>query len=150
MNYTVLLWTLLILHDLSKTTCESTSAKNISVQTEWICQSRRAPSEASETPRGRMTPCAGSIPRIALHKALQSLFQSFFSLRQSPILNEQCGGEGQLWPYVAMGSLGTRLNRDCNAMGDGSEKTTPPFPSTCAQNAIIPLLIIHLIPSRQI
>jgi len=48
-----------------------------------------------------------------------------------------------------MGSLGTRLHRDCNAMGDAA-KTTPPVPSTCTQNAILSLLIIHIIPSRQI
>jgi hypothetical protein len=48
-----------------------------------------------------------------------------------------------------MHSLGTRLHRDCNAMGD-TAKTTPRVPSTCAQNAILSLLIIHIIPSRQI
>jgi len=30
-------------------------------------------------------------------------------------------GCGQLWPYVGMGSLGTRLHRDCNAMGDAAK-----------------------------
>jgi len=34
-------------------------------------------------------------------------------------------------------------------MGD-AVKTTPCVPSTCAQNAILSLLIIHIIPSRQI
>jgi len=48
-----------------------------------------------------------------------------------------------------MGSLGTRVQRDCNAMGD-TAKTSPRVPSTCAHNAIHPLLIIHIIPSRQI
>jgi len=79
-----------------------------------------------------------------------------------------------------MGSLGTRLHRDCNGMGDAA-KISPPVPSTCAQNAflslqiirdckamgddakispcvpctcaqnaILSLLIIHIIPSRQI
>jgi len=48
-----------------------------------------------------------------------------------------------------MGSLGTRLHRDCNAIGDAA-KTSPRVPSTCAQNAILFLLIIHIIPSRQI
>ena len=27
---------------------------------------------------------------------------------------------GQLWPYIGMGSLGTRLHQDCNAMGDAA------------------------------
>jgi len=35
---------------------------------------------------------------------------------------------GQLWPYVGMGSLGTRLHRDCNAMGDAA-KISPRVPS---------------------
>jgi len=35
----------------------------------------------------------------------------------------------QLWPYVGMGSLGTRLHRDCNAMGDAA-KILPRVPST--------------------
>jgi hypothetical protein len=76
-----------------------------------------------------------------------------------------------------MGSLGTRLHRDCNAMGDAAKissripsscailyspimrdckamgdvaKISPRVPSTCAQNAILSLLIIHSIPSCQI
>ena len=79
-----------------------------------------------------------------------------------------------------MGSLGTRLLRDCNAMGDAEKisprvpstcaqnailsllimrdckamgdaaKISPRVPSTCAQNAILSVLIIHIIPSRQI
>jgi len=48
-----------------------------------------------------------------------------------------------------MGSLATRLHRDCNVMGDTVE-ISPRIPSTCAQNAILPLLIIDIIPSRQI
>jgi hypothetical protein len=47
-----------------------------------------------------------------------------------------------------MGSLGTRLHRDCNVMGNAA-KTTPCVPSTCAQNTILSLLIIHIIPSHQ-
>ena len=87
---------------------------------------------------------------------------------------------GQLLPYIAMGSLGTRLHRDCNVMGDAAKicpcvpstcaqnaiisalnirdrkamcdtaKISPRVPSACAQNAILSLLIIHIIPSRQI
>jgi len=48
-----------------------------------------------------------------------------------------------------MSSLGMRLHWDCNVMGDAA-KTSPPVPSTCAQNAILPLLIIRIIPSCQI
>jgi hypothetical protein len=39
-----------------------------------------------------------------------------------------------------MGSLGMRLHRDCNAMGDAA-KISPGVHSTCAQNAILSLLI---------
>jgi len=79
-----------------------------------------------------------------------------------------------------MGSLDTRLHRDCNAMGDAAKispripstcaqnailcfiiiwdckamgdaaKISPRVPSTCAQNAILSLVTIHIIPSRQI
>jgi len=79
-----------------------------------------------------------------------------------------------------MGSLGTHLHWDCNAMGDTAKisrcipstsmqnallslliirdckamgdaaKISPHIPSTCAQNAILSSLIIHIIPSRQI
>jgi len=78
-----------------------------------------------------------------------------------------------------MGSLGTCLLEDCNAMGDAANiscvpstcvhngihflliipdcklmgdaaKTSPRVPSTCAHNAILSFLIIYIIPSRQI
>jgi hypothetical protein len=48
-----------------------------------------------------------------------------------------------------MGSLGTRLHQDCNAMGEAA-KISPRIISTHAQNAIRCLPIIHIIPSRQI
>jgi len=43
--------------------------------------------------------------------------------------NETLWRCSQLWPYVGMGSLGTRLGQDCNAMGDAA-KISPPVPST--------------------
>jgi len=79
-----------------------------------------------------------------------------------------------------MGSLATRLHRDCNAMSNAAKispripstgaqnaivsfqsirdckatgdawNISPHVPSTCAQNAILSLLIIHIIPRRQI
>jgi len=48
-----------------------------------------------------------------------------------------------------MGSLGTLFHQDSNAMGD-TVKISSRVPSTCAQTAILSLLIIHIIPSRQI
>ena len=48
-----------------------------------------------------------------------------------------------------MGTLGTVLHRYCNEMRDVA-KICPCVPSTCIQNAILSLLIIHIIPSRLI
>jgi len=56
---------------------------------------------------------------------------------------------GPQWPYVRMGSSGTRLHWDCNAMGD-AVKISPRVPSSYAHNAILSLPVIHIIPSRQI
>jgi len=42
---------------------------------------------------------------------------------------------GQLWPYVGMGSLGTRMHRDCNAMGDAA-KISPRVPSTLSSRSV--------------
>ena len=42
-----------------------------------------------------------------------------------------------------------RLLRDCNAISDIA-KISPRDPSTYAQNAILSVLIIHIIPSRKI
>jgi len=55
---------------------------------------------------------------------------------------------GQLWPYVGMGSLGTHCHQDCHGTGDAAN-ISPRVPSTCAPNAILFVLIIHLIPSDQ-
>jgi len=41
----------------------------------------------------------------------------------------------QLWPYVGMGSLGTRLHRDCNAMGEAA-KISPCVPSTFSSRSV--------------
>ena len=106
-------------------------------------------SEPSETSRWRLNPRPAKIRHVTLHIALPSQFHRFVSLCRFSILNRHSGVEGQLWPYVGMGSLGTRLHQDCNAMGD-TAKTSPRVPSTCAQNAILSLLIIHIIPTRQI
>jgi len=47
-----------------------------------------------------------------------------------------------------MGSLGTCLHWVCNAFGDAAN-ISPRVPSTRVQNALLSLLIIHIIPSRQ-
>jgi len=48
-----------------------------------------------------------------------------------------------------MGSVGTRFHRDCTTMGDAA-KSSPRVSSTCAQDAFLSLLIIHIIQSCQI
>ena len=55
---------------------------------------------------------------------------------------------GHVCPYVGMGSLGTGFHWDCILMGDGA-KISPRVPSTCMQNPILSLPIIHIIPSHQ-
>jgi len=67
-------------------------------------------------------------PPIAVSLSLRVLSVSYF--KWSPW---RCG---QLWQYVGMGSLGTRLHRDCNAMGDVAN-ISPRVPSTRAPNAIL-------------
>jgi len=81
----------LAMYELSGDRRSTSSAKNISVQAEWLRQSGCAPSEPSETPRWRITPRPASIPPVALHIALRLLFHRFFLLCRSPISNEHSG-----------------------------------------------------------
>jgi hypothetical protein len=125
----------------------SSLAKNISVRAERLRESGRAPSEMSETPQWQITPHPVSIPRVALHIALQSLFLQFFSLCRSCILNKHPGVGANCdhtleWVHWVHACI-------WNAMGDVA-KISPRVPSTSAQNAVLSLLIIHIIPSRQI
>jgi len=109
------------------------SAKNISVQAEWLRQSECALSEPSETPRWRITPRLVSIPRVALHIALRSPFHCFFSLCWSPILNKHSGvvansdhtSEWVDWVHVWIAI----------AMGD-APKISPRIPSTLSSRSI--------------
>ena len=80
-------------------------------------------------------------PPIAVSLSLRVLSVSYFKRSLW-----RCG---QLWKFFGMGSLDARLHRDCNGMGDAAN-LSPRVPSTCAQNAILSFLIIHLIPSRKI
>jgi len=106
---------------------EKTSAKNISVQAEWLRQSGRAPSERSETPRRTMTPRQVSIQHVTLHIALRSPFRHFFSLCRSPIFNKHSGAvancdhpsEWVHWVHICIGI----------AIGDAG-KISPCVPST--------------------
>jgi len=66
-------------------------------------------------------------PRIAVSPFLLALSVSYFEHTLW-----RCG---QLWPYVGMGSLGTRLHRDSNAMGD-TAKISPRVPSTLSSRSV--------------
>ena len=108
----------------------TTSAKNISVRAEWLRQSGRAPSEPSETPRWRITPCPASIPRVALYITLQSPFRRFFSFCRSPIhsgvvANCDHTSEWVHWVHACIGI----------AMGDAA-KISPHFPSTLSSRSV--------------
>jgi len=87
------------------------SAKDISVRAEWLRQSGRAPSESSQTPQWRITRRPASILPVALHITLWSPFLVALSVSHFKQTLWCCG---QVWPYIGMGWLGTRLNRDCN------------------------------------
>jgi len=80
-------------------------------------------------------------PPVAVSPFLLAL--SVFNLKQTLWC---CG---QLWQYIGIGTVGTSLHQDCNALGD-TAKISPHVPSTCRQNAILLLLIIHIMPTRQI
>jgi len=116
---------------------------------EWIAQlewtrSIRAvidtPGADYSAPGLNTTQRVTSRPPIAVSPYLLALSVSFFKWTLW-----RCG---QLWSYVQMESLGTRLHRDCNAMGD-FVKISPRVSSICAHNAILSLPIIHIITSRQ-
>jgi hypothetical protein len=101
------------------------------------------------SPRWWSTPHRVPIPGVALHTALQSLFHRFFSHGWSRILNEHSGIRANCehtlesihWVHACI----------CIAMRWVTlRKISPRVHSTCAQNAILSLLTVHIIPSRQI
>jgi len=112
-----------------------TSPKTISIRAEWLRQGGRAPLAQSKTPWRRITLRPASIPPAGLHIALRSTFCCLFSLCWSPISKKTLWGCDQLWPYVGMGSLGTHLHQDCNAMGDAAE-ISPSVPSTLSSRSV--------------
>jgi len=65
-----------------------TSAKNMSLWSEWLHQSGCAPSEPWETPQWQITSRPAPIPRIMLHITLRSQSRRFSSLCQYHIVNE--------------------------------------------------------------
>ena len=79
-------------------------------------------------------------PPIALLPFLLALSVSCF---KQPLW--RCG---QLWPYVGMGSLGTHLHRDCNAMGD-AVKISPRVPSTLSSRSVWRTWDHMILPGRE-
>jgi len=102
---------------------------------------RDIPVAAYSAPGSNMTCRIADRPPIAVSQFLLALSVYYYTLTL------WC--RGQLWPHGEMGSFGMRLHRDCNAMGNGV-KTLPRINSTSARNAILSLVIIHIIPSHQI
>jgi len=80
-------------------------------------------------------------PPIAVSLFLLTVLVSY-------IASTLCGC-GQLWPNVGMGWLGSGLHWDCNVIGDIAI-ISHRVHSSCMPNAILSLLIIPIIPSRQI
>jgi hypothetical protein len=127
---------------------EDPAAKKYSVRAEWLRQSGHALSQPSETPRWRITPRSTSIQRVALYIALRSLFHCLFAFCWSPILNDDSGivancdntSEWVLWVrvYIGIAMRWVKLRISLLAF------LLP------ARKMQFSLLIIHIIPSRQI
>jgi len=79
-------------------------------------------------------------PLIAVSPFLLALLVSYFK--------QTVWSCGQLWPYVGMGSLGTRLHRDCNAMGDAA-KISPHVPSTLRSRSVWTRWKRMILPGRE-
>ena len=135
--------------------CIRLSSSVIYIRKKYFRPRRMAPSEWIRSVRAvRDTPVGEySVPGLNTTRCIAyrppitvSLFLLTLSVSYVKWTLWHCG---QLWPYVGMNSLGMRLHRDSNAIGD-VPKISPRVPSTCAQNAILSLLIIHIIPSCQI
>jgi len=114
-----------------------------------LLQSGRVQSEPSETPRWTITPCPVSIaccrvaygPQITVSPLVLTWSVAYF--KQTLY---RCG---ELWPSIGLGSFGSRLHLNYNAISD-TAKISPCVPSPCVQNAIFSFLVIHIIPRRQI
>jgi hypothetical protein len=107
-----------------------TSAKNTFVRGEWLRQSGRAPSEPSETPWRRITPCPASVLRFVLYSTLRSPFRRFFSFCRSPIHSgvvASCDHTSE-WVHWVHACIGIAM---CDAA-----KTSAHFPSTFSSRSV--------------
>jgi len=131
------------------------SCSSIHISKKYFCPGGMALSEWRHSVRAvRDTPEADySAPGVITmyHIAFRSLVAvSLFLLALSvPYFKWTHWHCGKLGPYITIGSLGMHLHQDYNAMGNIAN-ISPCVSCTCMQNAILFLLIIHIIPSRQI
>jgi len=88
---------------------------------------RDTPEVDYSVPRVNTTHCVAYRHPIAVSQSLLALLVSYFE--QTLWL---CG---HLWPYVGIGSLGKRLHRDCNALGD-TTKMSPRVPSILSSMSV--------------
>jgi hypothetical protein len=98
---------------------------------EWMCSIRAVrdtPVADYSVPGVNTTHRVAYRPPIAISQFLLTLSVAYFKLATLWCCS-------QLWPYVRMGSLGTRLHRDCNGMGDAA-KITPHIPSTLCSRSV--------------
>jgi hypothetical protein len=99
------------------------SAKNISVWVDWLRQNGRAPSEPSETPRGRISPRPASIRRVELHIPLRLPFRRFFLLCRPPTLNKHSGVVANCdrtseWVHCVHACIGIAMHKDPHNCAD--------------------------------
>jgi len=96
---------------------------------EWTCSVRAVrdtPVDDYSTPGVKTMRHVTSRPPIAVSPFHLALSVSYFT--------QTLWRCGQLWPYVGMGLLGTRLHCDRNAMGDAA-KICPRVPSTLSSRS---------------
>jgi len=97
---------------------------------EWTCSVRAVrdtPVADYSVPGINTSCCFAYCPPISVLPFLLALSVSYFKQKLW-----RCG---RLWPYVGMGSSGTRLHWDCNAMGDAA-RMSPRIPSTLSSRSV--------------
>jgi len=106
-------------------------------------------SEPSGTPPWRMNSPPGiNTTRLVTHRPPIAVSPCLLALSVS-YFRRTLWACDQMWSYIGMGSLGMCWHPDGNGMGDAA-KISRRITATCVQNAILSLLIIHIIPGRQI
>jgi len=100
-----------------------------------------APSEWTRSVRAvRVTPVADySAPSVNTTRRIAyrppTAVSPFLLALSVSYIKQTLWHSGQLWPYIGMGSLGTRLHWDCNATGDAA-KISSRVPSTLSSRSV--------------